>query len=276
MKTNESIKNLVRRKYNKIANQEKEVNRSSCCGSGDCSGEIYNIMTDDYSAVEGYTSDADLGLGCGLPTAFAKIKQGDTVLDLGSGAGNDCFVARYETGSEGKVIGIDFAPSMLKKARENAAKLNFDNVEFLEGDIEDMPLPGESADVVISNCVLNLVPDKKKVFTEVFRVMKPGAHFSISDIVLQGDLPDKLRKSAEMYAGCVSGAIQMNEYLEIIRDSGFSDITIQKKKPIIIPRDILKRYLGEEEINRFESGDIGIFSISVFAVKPDNQFNPMG
>lgn len=206
-------------------------------------------MTDDYSTLEGYNPDADLGLGCGLPTQFAKIKKGDTVIDLGSGAGNDCFVARNETGEDGRVIGIDFTPAMIEKARANSQKLGFANVEFRQGDIENIPVSASIADVIVSNCVLNLVPDKEKVFKEIFRVLKPGGHFTISDVVLVGDLPGKLQKDAEMYAGCVSGAIQKRDYLDLINNNGFSNIIIQKEKPIIVPDDILKQYLNEKELN---------------------------
>jgi SAM-dependent methyltransferase len=225
-------------------------------------------MTDDYTGMKGYNPDADLGLGCGLPTQFARIHKGDTVIDLGSGAGNDCFIARAETGEAGKVIGIDFTPAMIDKARVNADKLGFNNVEFRQGDIEQMPVGGNIADVVVSNCVLNLVPNKDGVFKEIFRVLKPGGHFSISDIVLIGALPDGLRKDAEMYAGCVSGAIQKEVYMELVRVNGFTEITIQKEKPIVIPDDILHNYLNERELEAFKSGDTGIFSITVFARKP--------
>ena len=268
MKNPEQLKEVVRQKYSEIALQEKEINQSSCCGSGCCSTEVYNIMSDDYSTLEGYHPDADLGLGCGLPTQFAKIKKGDTVIDLGSGAGNDCFIARNETGEEGKVIGIDFTPAMIDKARVNAEKLGYYNVEFRQGDIENIPVSANMADVMVSNCVLNLVPDKNTVFKEIFRVLKPGGHFSISDIVLVGDLPDALRKDAEMYAGCVSGAIQKESYLELIQTNGFSNITLQKEKPINIPDDILKNYLNEKELINFKTGNTGIFSITVYAEKP--------
>lgn len=224
-------------------------------------------MTDDYSNMEGYNPDADLGLGCGLPTQFAQIKKGDTVIDLGSGAGNDCFVARNETGEDGRVIGIDFTPAMIERARANAQKLGFANVEFRQGDIENIPVSSNVADVIVSNCVLNLVPDKDKVFKEIFRVLKVGGHFSISDVVLIGELPEGLRKDAEMYAGCVSGAIQKKTYLELIEINGFSNVTIQKEKPINIPGDILKNYLSEKELNDFKTGTTGIFSITVYADK---------
>jgi SAM-dependent methyltransferase len=208
-----------------------------------------------------------LGLGCGLPTQFANIKKGDTVIDLGSGAGNDCFIARAETGEDGRVIGIDFTPAMIEKAKINAHKLGFANVEFRQGDIEKMPVTSNLADVIVSNCVLNLVPDKDAVFKEIFRVLKQGGHFSISDVVLVGELPEGLRKDAEMYAGCVSGAIQKEAYLELIKANGFSNVTIQKEKSINIPNDILKNYLDEEELNNFKTGNTGIFSITVYAEK---------
>jgi len=268
MKTEAEIKELVRQKYSEIALQDKATNESSCCGAGGCSTEVYNIMTDDYTDLKGYNPDADLGLGCGLPTQFALIKKGDVVIDLGSGAGNDCFVARAEAGENGKIIGIDFTDAMISKARNNAETLEFNNVEFRQGDIEHMPVTSNSADVVVSNCVLNLVPNKDQVFKEIFRVLKPGGHFSISDVVLVGKLPDKLKNEAEMYAGCVSGAIQKETYLELIQINGFKDLRIQKEKPIIIPDDILQNYLTAEELYEFKSGNTGIFSISVFAVKP--------
>lgn len=268
MQTSEQIKEIVKQKYSEIALQDKETNQSSCCGSGSCSTEVYNIMSDDYSTVEGYNPDADLGLGCGLPTQFANIKKGDTVIDLGSGAGNDCFVARNETGEDGRVIGIDFTPAMIQKARANAQTLGYANVEFRQGDIENIPVTANVADVIVSNCVLNLVPDKDKVFKEIFRVLKQGGHFSISDVVLAGQLPEALKKDAEMYAGCVSGAIQKNVYLELIKTNGFSNITIQNEKPIYIPNDILKNYLNDGELANFKNGNTGIFSITVYAEKP--------
>jgi arsenite methyltransferase len=269
MKTEAEIKELVRQKYSEIALQDKTTNESSCCGAGGCSTEVYNIMTDDYTDLKGYNPEADLGLGCGLPTQFAEIKKGDVVIDLGSGAGNDCFIARSEAGENGKIIGIDFTEAMINKARQNAENLGFNNVEFRQGDIEHMPVTSNTADVVVSNCVLNLVPNKDNVFKEIFRVLKPGGHFSISDVVLSGNLPLQLKNAAEMYAGCVSGAIQKETYLELIKINGFTDIRIQKEKPIIIPDDILQNYLSAEELSAFKSGNTGIFSISVYAAKPE-------
>lgn len=268
MKKEQELKDIVKNRYAKIAKQDKAVNSSSCCGATTPSNKVYNIMMDDYSETKGYVEDADLGLGCGLPTAFAKINEGDTVIDLGSGAGNDCFVARHETGATGKVIGIDFTPEMINKARNNAEKLGYNNVEFREGDIDNMPVNNDVADVVVSNCVLNLVPNKSKVVNEIFRVLKPGGHFSISDIVLVGELPKGLRNDAEMYAGCVAGAIQKQDYLKHIEDAGFENITIQKQKTISIPDDILGKYLSDSEIKDFQAGETGIFSITVYADKP--------
>lgn len=268
MNNDQVLKELVKEKYAAIADQSIEQNLSSCCGASGCSTEVYNIMSDDYTKMEGYNADADLGLGCGLPTKFAKIKKGDTVIDLGSGAGNDCFVARAEAGETGKIIGIDFTPTMIAKAKANAAKLQFDNVQFREGDIEDMPLASDIADVVVSNCVLNLVPNKDGVFKEIFRVLKQGGHFSISDVVLVGQLPEALRKDAEMYAGCVAGAIQKEVYMELIHTNGFTNIVLQKEKAIVIPDDILVNYLNEQELADFKNGNTGIFSVTVYAEKP--------
>jgi arsenite methyltransferase len=269
MNTETKMKELVKEKYSNIASQEKEQNLTSCCGAtGCCNDEVYHIMADDYSRLEGYNPDADLGLGCGLPTEYAMIKDGDTVIDLGSGAGNDAFIARRITGESGKVIGIDFTEAMIAKARENAEKLMLNNVEFRLGDIESMPVTSGKADVIISNCVLNLVPNKHKVISEIYRVLKPGGHFSISDIVLESELPAKWKEVAELYAGCVSGAIQKNDYLQIIEEAGFKNITVQKEKAILIPGEILKNYLTDEEIAEYKKGDTKILSITVYADKP--------
>ena len=267
MQTHEEIKEMVRQKYSEIAIQEKSSNAGSCCGPTGCSTEIYNIMSDSYENLEGYHPDADLGLGCGLPTEFAKIKPGDIVLDLGSGAGNDAFVARNITGPSGKVIGVDFTETMIQKARINAEKLNFHNVEFRYGDIENLPVSDESIDVVVSNCVLNLVPNKNQAIKEIFRVLKKGGHFSISDIVLTGTLPEGLQSAAEMYAGCVAGALQKDSYLDIIRHCGFTNITIQKEKAILIPEDILKNYLNASQLGAYLINKDIIYSITVYAEK---------
>ena len=268
MDTNNLLKEIVKEKYGQIALQEKDTNASSCCGSGCCSSEVANIMNDDYNNLEGYNPDADLGLGCGLPTQFARIKKGDVVIDLGSGAGNDAFIARHETGETGKVIGIDFTPAMIELARNNASIRGFDNIEFRQGDIEEMPVAKDTADVIVSNCVLNLVPDKNAVIKEIYRVLKPGGHFSISDIVLEGQLPKEIQEAAEMYAGCVSGAIQKQVYLELISSNGFENITLQKEKIINIPDDILSKYLTVEQLAAYKNSNTGIYSITVYAEKP--------
>ena len=267
MENAESLKNLVKEKYAAIAEQSTNENKSSCCGAGGCSTEVYSIMSDDYSNLEGYNKDADLGLGCGLPTEYAKLKSGDTVFDLGSGAGNDCFIARSIVGDTGKVVGIDMTEIMIAKARENADKLNFHNVEFRLGEIEKIPSGPDKADVIISNCVLNLVPDKAKAFAEIFRVLKSGGHFSISDVVLVGELPNALKNASEMYVGCVAGAMQKDEYLAIIKNAGFKNINILKEKIILIPDDILLTYLSDSEIKAMKESKAGIFSIAVYGEK---------
>lgn len=261
MKTTLDLKDLVREKYSEIATRSDTL-VAPCCSGGCCGTQpdVTNIMSDQYDHLDGYVADADLGLGCGLPTEFAKIRKGDTVVDLGSGAGNDVFVARHEVGDEGKVIGIDFTPAMIEKARRNAETLGYTNVDFVQGDIEAMPLADGIADVVISNCVLNLVPNKPAVLSEIYRVLKPGGHFSISDIVLIGELPNDLRQAAEMYAGCVSGAVQKDDYLTAIVDAGFKNITIQKEKVITVPDEILSRFT-------VETVQAGIYSITVYAEK---------
>lgn len=268
MKNETTLKELVREKYTEIASQPKQKNYSSCCGATASCNEVYGIMADEYKNIEGYNSDADLGLGCGLPTEFAKIKEGNTVIDLGSGAGNDAFIARRIVGESGRVIGIDFTEKMIELAKNNAAKLGYKNVEFRHGDIDSMPLFSNKADVVVSNCVLNLVPNKHKVFSEIYRVLKPGGHFSISDIVIEGKIPEKWKQVAELYAGCVSGAIQKDEYLTIIEEAGFTNITIQKDKTIGIPDEILAQYLSNEEIEDYKKGNVKIKSLTVYADKP--------
>lgn len=270
MSTEQELKDVVKEQYSKIALQDKETNESSCCGSTGCcdpADGTYTIMADEYKGMKGYNPDADLGLGCGLPTQFAKIKTGDTVIDLGSGAGNDCFVARAETGEGGRVIGIDMTPAMIEKAKANVEKLGFTNVEFHLAEIENMPLEDATADVVVSNCVLNLVPNKKNAFKEIYRVTKNGGHFSISDIVLNGELPLNIKTAASMYAGCVSGAVDKNEYLSIIENAGFKNISIQKEKQILIPDSILGDYLTKDEIENYKNSGTGIYSITVYAEK---------
>ena len=267
MKSQE-LKNIVKEKYSEIATQSKEQNENSCCGSTSCCDDLdYTIFSDDYTELEGYNPDADLGLGCGLPTQHAGILPGHRVLDLGSGAGNDCFVARTLVGPTGHVTGLDFTDAMLDKARLNLDKTGFTNIDFVKGDIENIPLPDASYDVIISNCVLNLVPDKKKAFSEIYRILKPGGHFNISDVVLEGNLPDKLKEVAEMYAGCVSGAIQRKDYLNLIDLQGFNTIEVKSQKQVEIPNSIHLNYISLDELRALKKSKVGIFSITVNAIK---------
>lgn len=264
----EDLKLVVKEKYGEIANQSVILKQGGCCGTDSCCGDMeISMIGDEYNNVEGHNPDADLGLGCGIPTNFAAIKPGDSVLDLGSGAGNDCFVARQLVGETGKVTGIDFTDEMIEKANNNLAKTSFTNIEFVKGDIEEMPLPENSFDVIISNCVLNLVPDKQRAFSEVFRVLKSGGHFCISDVVLSGELPDGLKESAEMYAGCVTGALQKEEYLGIVERQGFTDIQIHKERKIEVPDHVLSAYISEEQLDVFKKSGAGIYSITVSAKK---------
>ncbi|HSL90945.1 MAG TPA: arsenite methyltransferase [Ignavibacteriaceae bacterium] len=269
METANDLKKVVKEKYGEIAKASKAL---GCCGPvnfccGDSQTVEFTMIGDDYKNMDGYIADADLGLGCGLPTEFAGIKKGDIVIDLGSGAGNDVFIARAIVGEEGKVIGLDMTVEMIAKANENNAKLGYKNVEFHPGDIENMPFENNLADVVVSNCVLNLVPDKKKAFSEVYRILKPGAHFCVSDIVIQGEMTEELKKSAEMYAGCVSGALKQDEYLKIIEEAGFKNIEIKKSKRIDLPEELLSQYLSELGLKDYKDNLKGIFSITVVGYK---------
>lgn len=254
------LKLIVQEKYGKIASSDEASSGSCGCSSSCCSSEGISTFNESYDHLEGYLSDADLSLGCGIPVDYAEIRPGDRILDLGSGAGNDCFVARAVTGETGHVTGIDFTEQMLMKAEENRKKLGYTNVEFVRGDIEEMPLPDNNYDVVLSNCVLNLVPDKQKAFHEVFRVLKSGGHFSVSDVVVKGILSDRARSDAELYVGCVSGASALDQYLRFIQDAGFTDINIHKQKKIELPEGI---------IDPAEDSDgNGVYSITVSAIKP--------
>ncbi len=271
MNTAEQLKEAVRQKYGAIAQESEEATAcsrgpTSCCDSS-ITPNVPVVMAQAYDALKGYVTEADLGLGCGLPTQFAQIKPGNVVVDLGSGAGNDCFVARAETGETGRVIGLDMTPAMIDRARQNARALGFRNVEFVDGDIEDMPLPENLADVVVSNCVMNLVPDKRKAFSETYRILKPGGHFSISDIVLKGDLPTGLQQDAALYVGCVSGAIPKQDYLQLVQDAGFKNITVQKEREITLPDNVLQNYLSHTEIADYRQQDKGIYSVTVYAEK---------
>ncbi len=272
MNKSEEIKKMVREKYGEIVVAEKGQAEASCCGptATTCCGPDADltIFSEDYSQLEGYNPDADYGLGCGLPTEYAKIKKGDTVVDLGSGAGNDCFVARQIVGEAGHIIGVDMTSNMIDKARENAQTLKLPNVEFRLGEIEHLPIKNEEADVVVSNCVLNLVPDKKQALNETFRILKNGGHFSVSDIVTYDKIPNGLREDAALYAGCVSGAMIKEDYINIIREAGFVNITIQKERKIDLPDDMLQKYLDEEQVKSYKEEFEGIASITVYGEKP--------
>lgn len=265
MQTATQLKNIVKEKYGDIA---RKAATGCGCGCG-CSGTTNSPMTPDYTNMTGYYAGADLGLGCGLPTQFAGITAGHVVLDLGSGAGNDVFVARSLVGDSGRVIGVDMTEAMVAQAQKNQAALGYQNVEFRLGEIENLPVQNAEIDVVVSNCVLNLVPDKQKAFQEIFRVLKPGGHFCISDIVLRGELPEKLKSLAELYAGCVAGALQRDEYLNIIREVGFTDVEVKKESQYAAPDEVLAQYMRPEDIALYRRSNTGVFSITVFGQKPE-------
>ena len=263
MKDSETLKQIVRDKYAEIAVASKKEN--CCCGSD--KETDYSKLNLDYTKMDGYVENADLKLGCGIPTNHAGIKVGHSVLDLGSGAGNDVFVARSIVGETGRVTGLDFTDEMLAKASRNNVIMDYENVDFVKGDIEQIPLPDNTYDVVISNCVLNLVPDKEKAFSEIKRVLKPGGHFCVSDIVLKGELPDDMRETAALYAGCVSGALQMEDYLQIIKDGGYSQVEVKEERINDVPDETLLPHVCRETINTYRETGAGIFSITVVGTK---------
>jgi SAM-dependent methyltransferase len=261
--TASEIKDIVREKYGAIARAGGKAASGGCCADG-----ALDMIGDAYEAVDGYVADADLALGCGLPTQHAGIGAGAVVLDLGSGAGIDAFVARRLVGEAGRVIGVDMTPSMLERARANATKLGYANVEFRFGEIEALPVENASIDVVISNCVLNLVPDKAKAFAETFRVLAPGGHFCVSDIVASGPLPDGIRKAAGLYVGCVAGAIPESDYLATIRSAGFTDVRIAERKPIALPDEALRDHLSPSELEAFRASGLELASVTVLGTRP--------
>lgn len=264
----EKTRELVREKYGEIARSG-----SSCCGEArSCCGEttaatINREVREDYADIDGYVPEADLGLGCGVPTKYAGIEPGMTVLDLGSGAGNDVFVARRIVGETGRVIGVDFTPAMIAKAHKNLEAIGYTNVEFRLGGIEELPIEDDSIDVVISNCVLNLVPDKKKAFAEIRRVLRPGGHFCVSDIVIDGVLPDAIRSAAEFYVGCVGGALKKSEYLDCITSAGFVDLTTPVEREIAIPEMDLSDVMEEDAIRAYRDSGTRVVSLSVRATR---------
>lgn len=255
------IKETVKKAYTNVLKE----NNSGCCPNECCSTDTG--MSEDYTKIEGYIPEADYGLGCGIPTQFAGIKEGDTVLDLGSGAGNDVFIAGNVVGEKGKVIGLDMTEAMVKKANANKEKLGFKNIEFILGEIENMQIESNSVDVVLSNCVLNLVPDKAKAYGEIYRVLKPGGHFTISDIVVPGELPEKIKNAAELYAGCISGAMEKDDYIGIIEKKGFKNVKIYKESPYEIPDSILLKYINEEDFHNYKETGARIVSITLSGEK---------
>src|SRR4030042_1803403 len=224
----EETKKIVREGYAKIVKQNSSccAQAKSCCGSTNPTQEISKKIGYTEEELETVPEGANLGLGCGNPVALASLKEGETVLDLGSGAGFDCFLAASRVGGGGRVIGVDMTPEMVEKARSNAVKGNYTNVEFRIGEIENLPAADHSVDAVISNCVINLSPEKKKVFAEAYRVLKPGGRLMVSDIVLLKELPDVIKKSIEAYIGCLSGAALKDEYLRTIQAAGFQDVRV--------------------------------------------------
>lgn len=258
----EKIKEVIKKRYT-----EAVTLNNGCCGPSCCSPEGEAIFSENYSNVEGYQKDADYGLGCGIPTEHAHIKEGDTVLDLGSGAGNDVFVAQKIVGESGKVIGVDMTQAMIDKANQNKKKLGYTNVDFRLGEIENLPLESGSVDVVVSNCVLNLVPDKTRAFSEIHRALKTGGHFSISDIVLEGSLPESIANVAELYASCVSGALEKNTYLDIIKQAGFKNVSIVKERQYNLPDDLILQFVGPAELKKYRESGTKILSITVYAEK---------
>ena len=270
MDRKDEIKNIVKEKYSEIAKKSPVAASCSCCCSGGQAPDAYTTFSQDYSKKEGYVKDADLGLGCGMPTDTAAIKPGETVIDLGSGAGNDVFIAQRIVGTTGRVIGIDMTQAMIELAQQNACKLCYDNVEFRLGDIEQMPIDDNTADVVVSNCVINLVPDKLKAFREIYRVLKPAGRFAVSDIVVNGKLPPSIQSAAEMYAGCVAGALTKDAYMTIVVEVGFANIAIAKEKVFALPDAVLSRFLSLSEIDDYRQSDVTILSITVYGEKPSH------
>ncbi len=271
-KTDENVRDMVRRKYAEIVNSPSSGCCTTCCETEQPANESFNMIGDAYDGISGYMEDADLGLSCGVPVEHAGLLPGQTVLDLGSGAGLDVFVARNEVGEDGHVIGVDMTSEMITKARKNTLKSGFDNVDFRLGEIEHLPVDSASVDVVISNCVLNLVPDKQRAFTEIFRVLKPGGHFCISDIVSSQDLPAWVKNIAEAYAGCVAGAIPKSDYLNLIRDTGFVNVTIVSERIIQVPAELFENSLTTNQYKQVVDKDLHVMSVTVTAIKPqENQ-----
>ena len=270
------IKKKVREGYAKIAKKESSCCTpvSSCCGSADLAQTISKNIGYTDEELESIPEGANLGLGCGNPVALASLAEGETVLDLGSGAGFDCFLAANRVGKEGRVIGVDMTPEMIEKARENAQKGNYQNVEFRLGEIENIPAADNSVNVVISNCVINLSPDKSRVFQEAFRVLKLGGRLMVSDIVLLKELPEFIRDSITAYVGCISGAMVKDDYIEAIKKAGFREVRIMDETffPIeyIANDPTAKAIINKMNIPSEEIKDIAnsVLSIKVQGIKP--------
>ncbi|MBP2029110.1 ubiquinone/menaquinone biosynthesis C-methylase UbiE [Methanohalophilus levihalophilus] len=272
------VKKLVKKEYGEVAKHG-----SSCCGSlnlccspTDVAQDISKEIGYSESEMSSVPGGSNLGLGCGNPTAIASLQEGETVLDLGSGAGFDCFLAAGKVGPKGVVIGVDMTPEMLEKARENARKSEYENIEFRLGEIEALPVADNSVDVVISNCVINLSPSKADVFREIFRVLKPGGRFAISDIVLLQDIPESIKQSAAAYVSCISGAILKSDYLDLIENTGFKDIEIieEVRYPFdlvaaILPPEELEKILGEANLSMEEARSFAdsVISIKIHGIK---------
>ncbi len=261
----QAIREKVRAKYGAIARST-----AGCCGpaKGCCTGGSLDMIGDAYRAVEGHVAEADLGLGCGVPTRHAALRPGEVVLDLGSGAGNDCFVARHEVGPTGRVIGVDMTPEMIARARANATKLGYENVEFRLGEIEHLPVETGTVDCVLSNCVLNLVPDKASAFAEIARVLVPGGRMCVSDIVATGPLPEPVREAVGLYVGCVAGAIPQGDYVSLLRAAGLEDVRIVESRPIPLPDEALAPHLDAAGIAAFRASGVELRSVTVLARKP--------
>ncbi len=271
------IKNSVRKGYAKIVQQDSSccTTASSCCTSGASAREISKNIGYTEEDLQAVPEGSNLGLGCGNPIALASLKEGETVIDLGSGAGFDCFLAAEKVGASGRIIGIDMTPEMIDKARENAEKSDHENVEFRLGEIENLPAADNTADIVISNCVINLVPDKSRVFKEAFRALKPGGRLMVSDIVLTKELPEAVKNSIEAYIGCLSGAAMMREYLETIETAGFQDVKVTGETSIPIEymaNDPTAQALMETlDLTPETVKELGesIRSIIVYGIKPE-------
>jgi SAM-dependent methyltransferase len=269
MRSQDETRTLVRERYGAIARDDSSCCAPSCCNGVDMAPDGLNVIGDAYAGIEGRLAEADLSLGCGVPTRYAALRPGETVLDLGSGAGNDVFIARHEVGPAGRVIGVDMTPDMIAKARENARKLGFANVEFRLGEIEHLPVEVGTVDIVISNCVLNLLPDKAPAFIEMFRVLKPGGRFCISDIVATGELPEQVREAAGLYVGCIAGALPEADYLGLIDAAGFTAVRIAEAKPIPLPDDALAPHMDADQIAAFRTSGIKLKSVTVLGTKPE-------